>query len=1052
MRKLACFAFWTACLVAVTLPILAADTGRERPRLDETIYAPQLVGEAIAHGAAKADTVYLIGGPGQISGKFQSAPGWPDRQGWIGIDFGEQEVHWHIDSYNCANLDPLTAPNHAWWCGEDYPACDGGDPVGGYGNFYLDYLDWYGEVAAAAESVTVRLTAELNYDNEPGYDYLYLQYEGVDVFQTVATYNGIGTGVAVDVSFAVAPENYVPHPDSGLPSVHLRWHFASDGAWSDEDCLHATAGAAQIDLVQVTFDQGAGEIPIGPVETCEDNDEDGQYEDDAVWRMGRAPSPGDFSRVWPRLTEIDRCRENTSPMFAFIDDGTVVPGTGGYLCTTWCYGPGGYIVNPEGGLAGPDEYLNNEIWSPILAWPESDYEGAVLEFDIYSHMPFTYPGSPGMMWQWRVRSTNDPTGESGWTGWRDRSSWNQGLGENWVRIRQSVPDLLLPDRTFVQIALQVIEIGWIWGFEGTDGTPAPYYDNVAFKAIQHDGPEVSGRDIEQAQDAFPACGTIDPVNLGRNHVRFDMAMNIAPPSEMRNRPGDSLTFTIAAIRAGSVLNERPRLFYKLAPNPLFDPHRTSGQPLQGWVEGDTIRTLAGYVVQDRWSFDLPDSGFFFPGDVIHYYVRAEDDLGGDIGVTRLPGDTTGFSLFAGHPDYETLQYPRAFTVRALPSLHPADPDSQPRVLYVADGDRAPGYYAPESDPAVASDYWRQAFAQLGFREGLDYDLYLVKSPTSGVGNGIGGRATGGQLAGYSTICYGCGDVSSITLSNGDPYDDPGDDIGVLDAWLRSGQKNLFLTGDDLAYDLYESGASSAAFLADWLGIDYVQHEVKPLVGDQCGPQVAAIAGNPVFTSLTQWWAGGCCPYFHTFDAVTAASGALRLAEFTDPDGQIDAYDHAAATLHVVGAYGARVISLPVGFPALQTAASGTPGKELPAGIASGRAAILHNVLAYFGHLAPAQPVGLPERTVFAARGYPNPFNPRLTIAYEMPRAGRLTIRIYNLRGEWIRTLIDGEVEAGPGRVEWNGRDAQGRQAASGIYFYEASACGRTVIERLAFIK
>lgn len=74
-------------------------------------------------------------------------------------------------------------------------------------------------------------------------------------------------------------------------------------------------------------------------------------------------------------------------------------------------------------------------------------------------------------------------------------------------------------------------------------------------------------------------------------------------------------------------------------------------------------------------------------------------------------------------------------------------------------------------------------------------------------------------------------------------------------------------------------------------------------------------------------------------------------------------------------------------------------------------------------------VGLP--TAFdLAQNFPNPFNPSTAIHFAMPTAGRARLTIYNLRGELVRTLVDGEMAAGYHRVTFNAR-----RLASGTYFY-----------------
>ncbi len=66
---------------------------------------------------------------------------------------------------------------------------------------------------------------------------------------------------------------------------------------------------------------------------------------------------------------------------------------------------------------------------------------------------------------------------------------------------------------------------------------------------------------------------------------------------------------------------------------------------------------------------------------------------------------------------------------------------------------------------------------------------------------------------------------------------------------------------------------------------------------------------------------------------------------------------------------------------------------------------------------------------------PNPFGAQTTIAFDLARRERVTLRIYDVTGRLVRTLADGsELEAGGHRVEWNGRDEGGAQLVAGLYF------------------
>ena len=80
-----------------------------------------------------------------------------------------------------------------------------------------------------------------------------------------------------------------------------------------------------------------------------------------------------------------------------------------------------------------------------------------------------------------------------------------------------------------------------------------------------------------------------------------------------------------------------------------------------------------------------------------------------------------------------------------------------------------------------------------------------------------------------------------------------------------------------------------------------------------------------------------------------------------------------------------------------------------------------------------------------SQNYPNPFNPSTTIRFTLPsqQEGGLTLpttlKIYNVLGEVVRTLVDEPMAPGAHEVVWDGKDDQGDQTASGIYFYRLRA-------------
>ena len=84
---------------------------------------------------------------------------------------------------------------------------------------------------------------------------------------------------------------------------------------------------------------------------------------------------------------------------------------------------------------------------------------------------------------------------------------------------------------------------------------------------------------------------------------------------------------------------------------------------------------------------------------------------------------------------------------------------------------------------------------------------------------------------------------------------------------------------------------------------------------------------------------------------------------------------------------------------------------------------------------------------------PNPFNSHTSIRFELTGRARTSLRVYDLAGGLVRTLIAGE-DLGPGRHAraWTGRDDTGRSVASGVYLYRLEAGGYSETRRVTLVK
>ena len=90
--------------------------------------------------------------------------------------------------------------------------------------------------------------------------------------------------------------------------------------------------------------------------------------------------------------------------------------------------------------------------------------------------------------------------------------------------------------------------------------------------------------------------------------------------------------------------------------------------------------------------------------------------------------------------------------------------------------------------------------------------------------------------------------------------------------------------------------------------------------------------------------------------------------------------------------------------------------------------------------------GLPKRA-FLKGNYPNPFNAKTTIEFGIPKSGHVNLRIYNLLGQEVATIVDGQLVAGDHSVIWDASNY-----SSGIYFYRLTAGGKVITKRMTLLK
>jgi hypothetical protein len=91
-------------------------------------------------------------------------------------------------------------------------------------------------------------------------------------------------------------------------------------------------------------------------------------------------------------------------------------------------------------------------------------------------------------------------------------------------------------------------------------------------------------------------------------------------------------------------------------------------------------------------------------------------------------------------------------------------------------------------------------------------------------------------------------------------------------------------------------------------------------------------------------------------------------------------------------------------------------------------------------------VNVPKEFVLG-QNYPNPFNPMTTIDYSLPKDGYVSLKVYNLLGQEVATLVHKEMPAGSHRINWKAQDLP-----SGVYFYKITVGSYSKTNKMVLLK
>lgn len=299
-------------------------------------------------------------------------------------------------------------------------------------------------------------------------------------------------------------------------------------------------------------------------------------------------------------------------------------------------------------------------------------------------------------------------------------------------------------------------------------------------------------------------------------------------------------------------------------------------------------------------------------------------------------------------------------------------------------------------------------------------------------------------------------------------------LGGEYAYLAAGSNGLHIISVIDPENLSEAGSCDTpgsaldvvvshpyAYVADWSGVGVI---------DILSPSSPQVIGNYSIPGTTSSVA-----LYHEIAFAANQENGLYFLDVSDPANpllvnycDLDQYPpndvdalRGLACAAVGGDGGVRIVNPStceeVGYYDTPGQALGIVVSDSLVYVADGEGGI--TILEYYGPNAIEGPEAEspPLPTAFSlSQNYPNPFNPATTISYSISETGDahelVRLSIYSMRGRLVRQLVEDVQGAGTHAVSWNGRDGNGFEAPSGIYFVRLEAGGDVLIRKMIMTK
>jgi hypothetical protein len=856
--------------------------------------------------------------------------------------------------------------------------------------------------------------------------------------------------------------------------------FFADGGFSPCDGDNATSigAGAVVDNISITDANG----------TRTEDFTDGVLSNGWTFVNMQDNKPfGIWARVFQHITDNDLCTENTTCAFLWTDD------TGPTIANdpSMSFGPGGFVIKNwlDDTVIGP--------WVSLASTPTA--KGTILTFRRFAGNFFT---TSKIVQNWSVRAKLACS--AGVSGWGHASQWNSLSNFQWLNNTFSATPSFDPTATDLQLRFRTSD----WQFITGASPPVPFIpgpgpfggDRVRIGRQVLSGPVINeGIDSRsQGQDCFPT--EIDPnVTPAGEHYRpttdrfgtcafsqgTELTINKSGPNLVT---GDSVNVTVLDSRgAGGITAVQWYGAIISGPHAGLAPAPYSVGGNGFFVtNADSSRTAGGVTIANRYFRDLDDT-YFRGGDVLNYFWAGTDAQGGfssdPVGLTAAPASIAAAQAATGGM-LETsflpaINWPAAYLTR-IRSVDPGHGDVAPDAgeLAASTQKNCILYVNHIVTRRRSGDVNRTSFMytldNLGYR-GF-YDVYDHQG-MGNTNNHLGGRATIQQAQGYALIVYdvGNGTPGRPIMPNGVDLDAEKIDQAT---WFRNWLAQAALPG--------------VAHATLWLlGSNVVEeHSTNGLYTSNCGLTLAATnqglnvnpdaigqgsftfdkgAGSTVVSYTTgpraAFSLNGGCPTIKNYDALNAsAATSVRVYRYREPifGASGGTLGGGAIVMNVNAAEDWNTIVQSHPWFDIRDLFDSTPPGGVPSSPPAARdllnatltgvlpAACLQGVKPT--DVGPGDEVEVVRRTVLH-QNIPNPFNPMTKISFDLAQNGHVKLRIFDVAGRTVRTLIDKEMQRGANKeAVWNGLDDAGRRVSTGVYFYRLDAVGVTMTKKMVMMK